>query len=274
MFNYSGHDPGVGVAITGIRTVQFLEETWLLAISHCPGPVLLVFNMLLPQHDPRSWRTLQLPRLTRGGTYSVVTQYKNPLVERPDFSVDPTQKNFVLFSPQDLTLVVPVELLIRCMDSVRVDSRVLWDDWGKDVLTVYPHPDTVTVQLVDAKLLALRGTAYYQEEWGAEMYDLSKSAQKDIEVLRIGEERDGRYMRVLSTPKWFGPCQMGAEIPSNTFLVGNNVVCFYVSSQRAQSQLRHIQPCSVQKLTRTPGGVYRLRIRKIASHGFEERPSG
>ena len=81
-------------------------------------------------------------------------------------------------------------------------------------------------------MLALCGTPSYPVTWGVEMYDFSKSGQKDMQVNGVYEGQDGVSKRSLTASKWFIRCKMvdGEGTPNNTYLVGNKVVCFYVSS--------------------------------------------
>ena len=199
----------------------------------CPGgtsPQLLVLNTLLPQQDPRTWRILHLPPLPNHDKYySVLTQYEKPVAECPGFSMDPTQRIFVVLSLRKQTFAVPVEPLMQRMYSVHANACIRWEEWGEDVITVHLHPDTQTLQLFDTRLLALCGSAHYPEHWGVRMYDLSKSGRGDIQIQRTNEGAGRRYRRDLSTPKWFARCKIGDGIPYNTQLVGNKVVCFFVS---------------------------------------------
>lgn len=229
VFRRSDNDTGVGSTVSGISTMEFLGGTWLLAVSHRPEPELLIIDTLPPDHDSmRSWRILELPSLTQGGAYCISTQYEDSLAEYPEFSVDPAQKHFVVFSPGELALVVPVKLLRWCMDRGHADRRISWNDWGKDVTTIH-IPGIASVRIVDLKLLALRGSLFYPEPWSVEVYDLSKSANKGIRVQGVSEEQEGRYGTVPPTPKPFGTCQGEGEILLRTFAMGNKVVCIYVS---------------------------------------------
>ena len=228
VLEHSSDDPDIGDAIENITATYFLEDSWLLALSHkSPVARLLVFNTLLPQQDLKSWRILDLPSPGRDG-YSISTQYEKPLTELPEFSVDPDQRFFAVFSPQGLAFVIPVELLIKYMHSVRTNSRVPWDEWGEDVITVNVHPDTRQLQLFDTKVLALRFLPF-PEYLGVEMFDLSRSSRRDIQVQQDNEGAGRRCKRILLTPKWLFRCRPGDGKPFVTRLVGDNLVCVFVS---------------------------------------------
>ena len=231
VLEYSSDGPDyIGGAISNTISMCFLEGSWLLYLFNATqAPQLLVFNTLVPQRDPMSWRTLDLPPLPSHDIYHVIfTQYEKPPTECPEFSVDPAQKIFVVFSQGRRVLAIPVELLVRQMHSTRANPCIPWDEWKEDVVTAYLHPDTATLQLFDTKLLALCGHAYFPKSWGVRMYDLSKSGRKDIRVQQASEGEGGCNM-AISTPKWFARCQMGSKRPYDTHLFGNTVVHFVVS---------------------------------------------
>ena len=136
-----------------------------------------------------------------------------------------------MHSPDGFALAVPEGLLDRCMDFASANGRVSWDDWGKDLVTIR-LPGTVGVQVVDAKVLTHCGWYTFPETSARgmiEMYDLSKSAQRDIQIQQVGEERDRGCRKVLSIPKWSNQFQEGGENPLGTLIVGNKVVRYYVS---------------------------------------------
>ena len=227
---------------SSITSAYFLEEYWLLALCHGgPASQLLVFNTLLPRHDPRNLQILGLPPLSGTSDYSIFARYEKPPTELPEFSVDPTQSILVVAALDKEALVIPVELLIRRMYSVRASPCIPWDEWVEDVITINLHPNTNSLQLFDTKVLALCGSPYLPEGWGIRMYDLSKSGQRDIQVRQVSEGAGGEYRRVISTPKWFARCQMRYGAPHDTKLVGNNVICFYVSLLYIQTRLPHVQ---------------------------------
>ena len=187
------------------------------------GPVI-VFNTLLSQQDPRSWRVFDLPLLPDPlGRYSICTQYEKPQAEFPEFSVDPAQRIFAVFSSPDLVLVFPVGLFMRYMKSVRTDCHVSWNEWGGDAIEVHLHPDTLQLQIFNTKILALRIESLPLRQWGVEMFDLSISGRREIGE---GVGRGGN--RVLSKSKWFVLCPRGDRPSYNTVIVGNDV-CFSVS---------------------------------------------
>ena len=222
-----------------ISSVSLLEGPWLLALSD-PNidPHLLVFNTMLPQQeDSRSWRILQLPQPSCGSYYSFPARYGDPLAERPEFSVDPAQQTFVVFSLK-LALVIPVEPFIEQMCSVRANPYLGWEDWGGNVIAMHPHPNTMSLQLVDTKLLALINSP---EGWGVEAYDLSRSGQKDIQIQRVGEGQYTGCRKLLSTPKYFARCQLEGP-PNSTYFVGNKLVCFCVSLSCVHNKSFYIQP--------------------------------
>ena len=211
----SSDEPDIGRTITGISGMEFIDGSWLVALSDLgSNPQLLVFNTLLPRQGPRSWRILQLPALSSNRFYMIPSRHGNVPAERPEFLVDPAQTNFVIQSYRGSALLIPVELFMRVVDSACADPYLKWEDWGRD-------------QLVDTKVLALRTSPPYPAGWGVEVYDLSKSSQKDLQVQEVNEEGDIGCRKILSTPHWFVKLQMG--IATSTFLVGNKVVCFFVS---------------------------------------------
>ena len=238
VFRRSTGDPDVGHAISGIYMMAFLDGTWMLVLSYCPEHQLLILDTLLPDHDLRSLRTLQLPPGSASGTgYGFSTQYGNSLAEYPEFLVDPSQRNFVIFSSTKLALVVPVNLLDRCMGFEQTDGHISWDNWGKDVTTIH-LPDTVKLQIGDKKVLALRlrSSEPSPDRWGVEMYDLSKSA-KDTQVQQVGEYWDERCRKVLPTPRWFRRCHAEGDEPHlATYFLGNKVVSFYVGLPCVESR--------------------------------------
>ena len=267
VLEHSSDDPDyIGGAISNTTSMCFLEGSWLLSLFYTTqAPQLLVFNTLVPQWDPMSWRALDLPPLPSHDVYRLIfTQYEKleglP-TECPEFSVDPAQKIFVVFSQGRRVLTISVELLVRQMHSTRVNPCIPWDEWREDVVTAYLHPDVITLQLFDTKLLALRGSAHFPESWGVQMYDLSKSGRKDIRVQQASEGEGGCNM-AISTPKWFARCQMEGIRPYSTHLFGNAVIHFIVSP-------RYIQKCSCstslhqQRRPLFPGGEFSLRIWKM-----------
>ena len=229
MFRRANDDPSLGETILGISTVEFLDGTRLLAVSNFPRTELLVLDTLLPEHDPRSWRILQLPPLPiHSAAYSVFTRHENSPAGYPEFSVDPAQEFFVIFSQTELTYVVPAELLQRCMGCVRADNRISWDDWGED-LTALCLSGRAVVRLVEMKVVALVETlGTFEENWSVRMYDLSKFARKDIQVQQVGEE-DGKCRKTLQTPTWSGSYQGGDRSPIWGIPLGNKFICSHVS---------------------------------------------
>ena len=240
-------NPDMGDAIETIATMCFLEDSWLLVLSRgSPVARLLVFNTLLSQQDSRGWRILDLPLPGLQGYYFISTQYEKPLAEFPEFSVDPAQRFFVVFCMHKVALVTPVELLVRYVYSVRTSPCIPWTEWGEDVITVNLHPGTSQLRVFDTKVLALRTSC-------VEMFDLSASCRRDVQAQQVGERAGGRCERVLSTPKWSFRYPLGDGISYTTRLVGDSVVCFFVSPLSAQkvhasySMLRHtgavVTPC-------------------------------
>jgi hypothetical protein len=218
----------------------FLEESWLLVLSQRSSiPQLLVLNTLLPQQDPTSWRIFNLPTFLKPDTYHrIFTQYERPLTEHPEFSVDPVQRNFVLFYNRAQALVVPVELLVRRMYRMRTSPRIPWDEWGKDVIAVCLPPDARTFQLYDTKLLALCGSVNLQE-WDVLTYDLSKSGLRDIQQVREGVGAECRG--VFPTPRQRTRYEIRDGFPYNTQVVGNQVLCFFVSPIYVQRRSCRVQ---------------------------------
>ena len=232
---YSSADATTGRAISNISTAGFLEGSWLLALCYEGStPLLLVLNTLLPQQDPRSRRILGLPPLPAPQWY---TQYEKAPTDYPEFSVDPAQRIFVVVPMDNRALTIPMELFLRRMHSVRTSPYIPLEEWMEDVTVVHLHPNAHTIQLFDMKLLALCGSVRYPETWGVQMYDLSKSGRRDVQLQQTSEWAGGGYRRVLSTPKWFAQCQVGDTNPRTTRLVGNKVVYFFVS-------LPYVQMCS------------------------------
>jgi len=239
---YTGRDSDVGSAISSIATLHFLEGPWLLALCDGgPAPQLLVLNVLLPHQDLRSWRILGLPLLRNPRCY---TQCEEAVAEHPEFSVDPAQKIFAVFSRDARALVTPVELLVRRAHHVCASPHIPWNEWAEDVITVRLHPDTHALRLFDMKVLALCGSEHIPEGWGVRMYDLSKSSQGDIRVQQVREGAGGGRRKVLSAPKWFARCQMGAGFHLSARFIGNKVVCFFVSPLRVETRLCYTQRCA------------------------------
>ena len=254
----SSDDKAIGNAISTITIMRFLEESWLFALYYeDPNPRLLVFNTLLPQQDPRSWRILGLPRLP-APQYCI--QYEKVPTEYPEFSVDPAQRLFLVFPLDKRVLATPVELLIRRVHSVRVSPYISWDEWVEDFTEMHLHPNAHTIQLFDMKVLVLCGSVRNPKDWGVQMFDLSKSGRRDVEVQQVSEGAGGVCRRVLPAPKWFSRCQMGDGIPRSTRLVGNKVICFFVSPLRIQKCFCCIQRRAVQHQPSHPDTPYFLRV--------------
>lgn len=77
-----------------------------------PNPQLLVFNTLIPPQDPRSWRVLEVAQLNPRERYTFLPSHGDlPIADFPEFSVDPTQKMFVLCfdTHEQSAFAVPVE---------------------------------------------------------------------------------------------------------------------------------------------------------------------
>ena len=205
--------------------MYFLEESWLLVLcSPASGPHLLILNTMSPHSS--SWRFLQLPQLHRFMRYSLPSQYECSSTEPSQFLVDPAQRHVAVLALPGSALVIPVDLLTRDVFSLGARPHVIWEEWGKDAIRLCLRSDVSTLQFVGTKMLALYGSPSYPINWGIEMYDLSKLGQKDIQM-----NQDGVCRRVLSVPKWFARCQIedADGTPKNTYLVGNKLVCFYVS---------------------------------------------
>ena len=212
--------------------MRFLGGGWLLALSDGrPVPRLLVLNTLLPQQDPRSWRILDLPPTPNPTEYSIFTRYEKLPGECSEFSVDPTQEIFVVSYQRRRAFVLPVDLFIRHVVSMRASPHIPWDEWGEGVITIYLHPDTFALQVFDTKVLALCGFTYSPEGFGVRMYDLSRSGRRGIRFQQVSEGAGESCRRVFSTPEWFVRCQVADwhRKPYSTQLVGDKVVCFFVS---------------------------------------------
>ena len=135
MLERSSYDPDIGDAISNISAVRFFEESWLVALSRrSSNPHLLVFNTLLPQQDPKSWKILQLPRLPQDMNYIIPAQHGNSSVEFPEFSMDPAERNFIVSTSRGLSLVIPVGLFIRVTSSVRASPASHGTTGGKAFL--------------------------------------------------------------------------------------------------------------------------------------------
>jgi len=122
-----------------------------------------------------------------------------------------------------------MELLVRYTHSVRNNSCIPWDEWGKGIVTVHLHPDALTLEILDTKVLVLRHLVDQQEVCGVDVYDLSRSGQRDIRVQQISEGVAERRRRVLPAPKCFIPCHKGDDTYHTMSLLGN-IVYFIVSS--------------------------------------------
>ena len=220
----SSNDPGIGDTISDINRLCFLEGPWLLALSHRDfDSRLVVFNTLLPQQNPRSWRILELP-VPSHGYYWFAPRY-DLLAERPEFSVDPAQRIFVVHCLR-FAIVIPVEPFTREMTSACANTYLQWEEWGVYAIKSLHHPNAPTLQLVDMRILSLHITLLGQTDFCVDMYDHSKSSQRDIR--RTDGWMDEGYAGVLSTPKWSAKCQM-EEPPITERFMGNKLVCFYVS---------------------------------------------
>ena len=260
VLRYSSDNTAIGSAISSTTHMSFFEGSWLLSLCYeGPAPRLLFLNTLLPQQDLRSWRILGLPLLPGPRYY---TQYEKAPTEYPEFSVDPSQRIFVSLLC-GRALITPVDLLMRRMNSARASPYIPWEEWVEDVTVVHLHHNAHTLQLVDMKVLALCGSVHRPEGWGVQIYDLSKSGRRDIQVQPIDEGTDWGCREVLLTPKWFARCQMGDGIPHVARLVGNKVVCFFVSPLFVQTRSYRIQHCIVQYQPSYPDGPYPLRIWKV-----------
>jgi len=273
VLEHSSHDPGIGNEISHITNIYFLEGSWLLALSRPrPAPRLLVFDTQLPQEDPRSWQILDLPPVPPLGRHLIFTRRENPFAACSEFLVDPAQRIFALFSTQNLLFIVPVELLVRYTHSVRTSSCIPWDEWGKDVVTVHLDPNTLILDLFDTKVLVLHRLVDQREMWGVDVYDLSRSGQRDIQVQQIGEGVDERRRRVLPAPKWFIPCPKGDNIYHTMSLLGNVVYFIVSSTTRSEMVLSYsmLLPAGAIAFHRPRGFATRLDIRPDINRG--ERP--
>ena len=226
MLRCSNDDPGISHVTSGISDMEFLDGTWLLAVSHHPRPELLIINTLLPGYNPDNWQILQLPPIsTLSGSYSISTLYEHSLAGYPEFLVDPAQRKFAVFCPNGLAIVIPAELLERRVYSGRGSRRISWANWEKDVTTIN-LPDAVSIQLVDMKVLALHDRDRFEKDWSVEVYDLSKSSRRDTQVQQVGGEGDGRCRKAIQAQRWFDQFQ---KDHLSSFTAGNKVVCSYVS---------------------------------------------
>ena len=91
------------------------------------------------------------------------------------------------------------------------------------------------------------------------MYNLSKSGQRDIQIQKVSGGQGGGYRRVLSTSKWFSQYRIGS-IPNSTLLVGNKVVCFFVSPLYVQMLSCYIQLYTVQERPSPSSGVFSMHL--------------
>jgi hypothetical protein len=264
VLDHSSDDPDIGSAISNITTMRFLEGSWLLVLSHRSYvSQLLVFNTLLPQQDPRSWRILGLPTLFGPyPDYHIFTQCEKLPTDYPEFSVDPAQRIFVLVCHLERAFAVPVESLIRHMHHERASPWMSWNEWGEDAIDVHLPPDTRTVQLYDTKVLSLCNSGY-SEIWDVLTYDLRKSGHRDIQVQQVDEEADAGCRRVLSTPKQLARCEVRDRNFSVAHLVGNQVFGFIVSPVYVQKPSCHIQGYTTQNLPSIPSDRHRVHIWKI-----------
>jgi hypothetical protein len=264
VLDHSSDDPDIGSAISKFATMRFLEGSWLLFMCHGSyAPQLLVFNTLLPQKDPRSWRILDLPPLFKLNLYHhILTQSEESLAECPEFSVDPVQRIFVVVYHQTRAFAVPVEPFIRHMHRAHASPWISWDEWREDVIVVHLFPDTHTVQLHGTKVLALCSSGH-PADWGVLTYDLSKSGRRDIQVQQAGEEADAGCGRILSTPKQLAQCETGGNTPYGMHLIGNRVFCFTVSPTYIQRRSDYIQGYTTQGRPPIFTNGFRLRIWKI-----------
>jgi len=220
-----------------------LEGSWLLALYYDRStPRLLVLNTLLPQRDPRSWRILGLPPVP-GLRYRA--QHEEALTEYPEFSVDPTQRIFAVFPfNEGRAFITPVELLMRRLNSARADPYIPPEEWMEDAIAVHFRPTAHTLQIYDTKVLALCSSPDHPEDWGVEMYDLSKLGRKDVQVQEVDGKVGGGCRRVISIPKWFARCEMGDGTLHTTQFVGNKVLCVYVSPLYVRKGSCRIQCCT------------------------------
>ena len=198
--------------------------------------------------------------------YSIPDQYECSSTELSEFLVDPDQRHFTVFALRGSALVIPVNLLIRDVFSLSPGPHVTWEEWGKGTIRLRLYPDTSALQFIGTKMLALCGSPSYPVNWGIEMYDFSKLGQQDIQMNQVNEGQDGVCRRVLSAPKWFARCQIGDEdgAPNNTYLVGNKIVCFYVSPAAFSNRPCNFNPCIEQNQPSESGEVLYLRVWKIA----------
>jgi len=258
VLRWSSNNKAIGSFISGITIVRFLEGSWLLASCYeGHHPRILVLNTLLPQQDSRSWRILGLPLLPAPQYY---TQYEKASTEYPEFSVDPAQSLFVVVPLDRRAFATPVELLTRRIRSARASPYISWNEWVEDFTEIPLHPTAHTLRLFDMKVLVLCGSERRRNDWGVQMFDLSKSGQRDIQVRQVNEGADGVCRRVLSTPKWFARCQMGDGIPHSTLFVGNKVICFFVSQLHVRKCLWFTKRRAPQREPSNPDRPYFLRV--------------
>ena len=254
----SSDDPGIGDAISNITSIC-LEGSWLLVASHPrPVPLLLVFDTQLPQQDPRSWLILDLPPVPPHGRHSIITRRENPFAECPEFLVDPAQRVFALFTTQSLVPIVPVELLIWHARSARTSSHIPWNEWGKDVIILYPGSGSLALQIFDTKVLVLRRFSDPMRMHGVDVYDLSRCGQKDIQMQNINGGAGKRCSRVLPVPKWFIPCYVEDGTHGSMSLLGNAAYFIVSSTMRSKVVL------SYSMLNRA--GAIAFHRRGIAKH--------
>lgn len=114
------------------------------------------------------------------------------------------------------------------MGSAHTSPRVLWGDWGEGVVTMDLRIGVFDLQLVETKVLTLHSSPPLPGGFTVEMYDLSRSGQKDVRAQRVSEGEVGRTTRRILTPKWSHLFQLGDIASNNIFLVGNKVACFHV----------------------------------------------
>ena len=269
MLNCSSDDKAIGTTISKITIIRLLEGTWLLTLCHeGRNSQLLVFNTLPPQQDSRSWRILGLPPLPAP---QYCTQYENAPTEPPEFSVDPAQRLFVVIPLDKRALATPVALLIRRIHSVHASPYIPGDEWVEDFTEIKLHPTEHTLRLFDTKVLVPCGSERYPKDWGVQMFDLSKSDQRDIQVRQVSEGAGGVCRRVLSAPKWFARCRMGDGTPHSTLFVGNKVICFFVSPPHVQSPRGLFNSASTVKSRQT---VFPTRLDTRSDVSSGERTQG
>ncbi|KAF9645019.1 hypothetical protein BDM02DRAFT_3120947 [Thelephora ganbajun] len=130
--------------VKGYPQAVFLNEFRMVVAPNKSWNVeLVVFDTLIPQDHPGNAQRLELPLQLHGQPANIHVDHDWDLgIPKTDEALiaDPAQAVLVIelerFSKPTVLVVVRIQVLIEQKYSLRADSRVPWDEWGRQIVAM------------------------------------------------------------------------------------------------------------------------------------------